>query len=133
MSGTLGTAFAATGDAFAFFSPVIGWIGVFITGSDTSANLLFGPLQQVTAHTLGVKEALFLAANAVGGVVGKMISPQSIAIACAAVGLVGKEADLFRFTFKYSLGFILLIGIWTLIISLFLGGIIPDVVPVETP
>lgn len=133
MSGTLGTAFAATGDAFAFFSPVIGWIGVFITGSDTSANLLFGPLQQVTAHTLGVKEALFLAANAVGGVVGKMISPQSIAIACAAVGLVGKESDLFRFTFKYSLGFIFLIGIWTLIISLFLGGIIPDVVPVETP
>lgn len=129
MSGTLGTAFAATGNAFAFFSPVIGWIGVFLTGSDTSANLLFGPLQQVTANELQVKEALFLAANAVGGVVGKMISPQSIAIACAAVGLVGKEAELFKFTFKYSLGFIILIGIWTLVISLFLSGIIPEVVP----
>lgn len=129
MSGTLGTAFAATGNAFAFFSPVIGWIGVFLTGSDTSANLLFGPLQQVTANELQVKEALFLAANAVGGVVGKMISPQSIAIACAAVGLVGKEAELFKFTFKYSVGFIILIGIWTLVISLFLSGIVPEVVP----
>ncbi|TQR53625.1 L-lactate permease [Campylobacter troglodytis] len=131
MSGTLGTAFAATGSAFAFFSPVIGWIGVFLTGSDTSANLLFGPLQQVTANALGVKEALFLAANAVGGVVGKMISPQSIAIACAAVGLVGRESELFKFTFKYSVGFILLIGIWTLIIAFFLNGIIPETVLVQ--
>ena len=127
MSATLGTAFARTGDAFAFFSPVIGWIGVFLTGSDTSANLLFGPLQQVTASELGVGEALFLAANSVGGVVGKMISPQSIAIACAAVGLVGKESDLFKFTFKYSVGFIILIGIWTLIIATFLSGIIPEI------
>ena len=131
MSGTLGTAFANTGSAFAFFSPVIGWIGVFLTGSDTSANLLFGPLQQVTANILGVGEALFLAANSVGGVVGKMISPQSIAIACAAVGLVGRESELFRFTLKYSVGFILLIGIWTLIIAFFLNGIIPDIVPLQ--
>ena len=129
MSGTLGTAFSTTGNAFAFFSPVIGWIGVFLTGSDTSANLLFGPLQQVTANALGIKETLFLAANSVGGVVGKMISPQSIAIACAAVGLVGKESELFRFTIKYSIGFILLLGIWTLIIAFFLTGIIPDIVP----
>ncbi len=129
MSGTLGTAFASTGSAFAFFSPVIGWLGVFITGSDTSANLLFGPLQQVTASELGVKEALFLAANSVGGVVGKMISPQSIAIACAAVGLVGRESDLFRYTFKYSVGFIIIIGFWTLFISLALQGIVPDTIP----
>lgn len=128
MSATLGTAFAKTGDLFAFFSPVIGWLGVFITGSDTSSNLLFGTLQQVTAQELGIKEALFLAANSVGGVVGKMISPQSIAIACAAVGLVGKESDLFKFTLKYSLALIVLIGIWTAIIALFLPGIIPDVV-----
>ena len=131
MSGTLGTAFAETGSAFAFFSPVIGWIGVFLTGSDTSANLLFGPLQQVTANALGVKEALFLAANSVGGVVGKMISPQSIAIACAAVGLVGKESDLFRFTLKYSIGFVIIIGIWTAIIAFALTGIIPDTVPLQ--
>ncbi|TKX28409.1 L-lactate permease [Campylobacter sp. MIT 12-5580] len=131
MSATLGTAFAQTGDAFAFFSPVIGWIGVFLTGSDTSANLLFGPLQQVSANALGIKEALFLAANSVGGVVGKMISPQSIAIACAAVGLAGKESDLFKFTLKYSVGFIILIGIWTCIIAFFLNGIIPDVVYIQ--
>ncbi|TLD84388.1 L-lactate permease [Helicobacter sp. MIT 11-5569] len=128
MSATLGYAFAQTGNAFAFFSPVIGWIGVFLTGSDTSANLLFGPLQQVTARELGIGEALFLAANSVGGVVGKMISPQSIAIACAAVGLVGKESDLFKFTLKYSIGFIILIGIWTLIIATFLTGIVPEVI-----
>lgn len=128
MSATLGLAFAQTGDAFAFFSPVIGWIGVFLTGSDTSANLLFGPLQQVTAGELGVGQALFLAANSVGGVVGKMISPQSIAIACAAVGLVGKESELFKFTLKYSVGFILLIGIWTFVIAFFLSGIIPEIV-----
>lgn len=129
MSNTLGIAFAQTGQAFNFFSPVIGWLGVFISGSDTSSNLLFGTLQQVSASELGVKEALFLAANSVGGVVGKMISPQSIAIACAAVGLVGRESDLFRFTIKYSIAFIILIGIWTFIISAFLSGIIPEVVP----
>ncbi|WP_438939245.1 lactate permease LctP family transporter [Campylobacter devanensis] len=128
MSTTLGLAFAQTGDAFAFFSPVIGWIGVFLTGSDTSSNLLFGPLQQVSARELGVGEALFLAANSVGGVVGKMISPQSIAIACAAVGLVGRESELFKFTLKYSVSFIILIGIWTLIIAFFMQGIIPDIV-----
>ena len=128
MSTTLGLAFAQTGDAFAFFSPVIGWIGVFLTGSDTSSNLLFGPLQQVSARELGVGVALFLAANSVGGVVGKMISPQSIAIACAAVGLVGRESELFKFTLKYSVAFIILIGIWTLIIAFFMQGIIPDIV-----
>ena len=128
MSTTLGLDFAQTGDAFAFFSPVIGWIGVFLTGSDTSSNLLFGPLQQVSARELGVGEALFLAANSVGGVVGKMISPQSIAIACAAVGLVGRESELFKFTLKYSVAFIILIGIWTLIIAFFMQGIIPDIV-----
>lgn len=131
MSATLGTAFAQTGNAFVFFSPIIGWIGVFLTGSDTSANLLFGPLQQVSANALGIKEALFLAANSVGGVVGKMISPQSIAIACAAVGLAGKESDLFRFTLKYSIGFVILIGIWTCLIAFFLNGIIPDVVAIQ--
>ncbi|EHE0558237.1 L-lactate permease [Campylobacter upsaliensis] len=128
MSTTLGTAFATTGYAFSFFSPVIGWIGVFLTGSDTSANLLFGPLQQAAATSLAVPEALFLAANSVGGVVGKMISPQSIAIACAAVGLVGKESDLFKFTLKYSVGFIILIGIWTCIIAFLMPGIIPEVI-----
>ncbi len=129
MSETLGRAFAESGNAFAFFSPIVGWLGVFITGSDTSSNLLFGTLQQVSAQHLGIKEALFLAANSVGGVVGKMISPQSIAIACAAVGLVGRESELFRFTLKYSVAFVIIIGIWTAIIAFALTGIIPDTIP----
>lgn len=115
-AATMGLALAHTGSLFPFFSPIIGWIGVFLTGSDTSSNLLFGPLQQVTAQQLNLPEVLFMAANTVGGVVGKMISPQSIAIACAAVGLVGRESELFRFTLKYSIGFVIFIGIWTMII-----------------
>lgn len=130
MSNTLGLFFAqTTGQAYSFFSPVIGWIGVFISGSDTSSNLLFGSLQQTAATELGIRETLFLAANSVGGVVGKMISPQSIAIACAAVGLVGRESELFRFTFKYSVSFIIFLAIWTFIIATFLGFIIPEAVP----
>lgn len=129
MSTTLGLAFASTGSAFAFFSPIIGWIGVFLTGSDTSSNLLFGILQQASAKTLGIGDALFLAANSLGGVVGKMISPQSIAIACAAVGLVGKESELFKFTLKYSVAFILLVATWVLCVAFFIPWMIPESVP----
>lgn len=129
MSTTLGLAFASTGSAFAFFSPIIGWIGVFLTGSDTSSNLLFGILQQASAKTLGIGEALFLAANSLGGVVGKMISPQSIAIACASVGLVGKESELFKFTLKYSIFFILLVATWVMCVAFFLPWMIPEAVP----
>lgn len=117
ISASLALALAQTGHAFAFFSPIVGWLGVFLTGSDTSSNLLFGTLQQLTARQLGVSEVLFLAANTVGGVVGKMISPQSIAIACVAVGLVGRESELFRFTVKYSIGFVVVIGIVIYILS----------------
>ena len=125
LSASLALALAQTGDAFAFFSPVVGWIGVFLTGSDTSSNLLFGTLQQLTARQLDIPEVLFLAANSVGGVVGKMISPQSIAIACAAVGLVGKESDLFRFTIKYSILFMIGIGVFTYAIAFWIPWIIP--------
>lgn len=111
LSTTLAMALAHTGKAFAFFSPFLGWIGVFLTGSDTSANALFGALQATTAAQLGLPEVLTVTANTTGGVTGKMISPQSIAIACAAVGLAGKESDLFRFTVKHSLAFLVLIGI----------------------
>ncbi|MBL8248122.1 MAG: lactate permease LctP family transporter, partial [Candidatus Competibacter sp.] len=96
VSSTLGLAFAATGALFPFFSPFLGWLGVFLTGSDTSSNALFANLQQVTAQQIGVDPVLTIAANTTGGVTGKMISPQSIAVACAAAGLVGKESDLFR-------------------------------------
>ena len=125
MSATLALALAQTGNAFAFFSPIVGWIGVFLTGSDTSSNLLFGTLQQLTARQLGVPEVLFLAANSVGGVVGKMISPQSIAIACAAVGLVGRESELFRYTVKYSIIFVIGIGIFTYAIAFWIPWLVP--------
>ncbi|PAF51632.1 L-lactate permease [Helicobacter sp. 13S00477-4] len=125
ISATLALALASTGHAFTFFSPIIGWIGVFLTGSDTSSNLLFGSLQQLTARQLGIPEVLFLAANSVGGVVGKMISPQSIAIACAAVGLVGKESELFRWTFKYSILFVIAIGF----ITSFIAYVVPQIIP----
>ena len=111
MSATLALALAHTGKAFTFFSPFLGWIGVFLTGSDTSANALFAALQATTAQQIGVPEVLLVAANTSGGVTGKMISPQSIAIACAAVGLVGKESDLFRFTVKHSIVFTIMMGI----------------------
>lgn len=125
ISATLALALAQTGSAFAFFSPIVGWIGVFLTGSDTSSNLLFGTLQQLTARQLGIDEVLFLAANSVGGVVGKMISPQSIAIACAAVGLAGKESELFRFTVKYSILLVIGIGIFTYAIAFYMQWLIP--------
>ncbi|WP_291373522.1 lactate permease LctP family transporter, partial [Acinetobacter sp. UBA6720] len=111
MSSTLALALAHTGSAFTFFSPFLGWLGVFLTGSDTSANALFSALQATTAQQIGVPEVLLVAANTSGGVTGKMISPQSIAIACAAVGLVGKESDLFRFTVKHSITFTFMMGI----------------------
>ena len=128
MSNTLGYALAATGAAFKFFSPALGWIGVFITGSDTSANLLFAKLQQVTASKVGMDPLLAVAANASGGVVGKMISPQSIAVAAAAVGLVGKEPDLLKFTVKHS--FILLIIVCA-IIALQSTGVLGWMIPVH--
>ena len=110
LSSTLALALAHTGKAFTFFSPFLGWVGVFLTGSDTSSNALFAALQATTAQQIGVPEVLLVAANTSGGVTGKMISPQSIAIACAAVGLVGKESDLFRFTVKHSIIFTVMMG-----------------------
>lgn len=106
---TLAQPLANTGHLFPFFAPILGWLGVFITGSDTSANALFGKLQASTASSIGVDPVVTVAANASGGVMGKMISPQSIAIAAAAGNLVGKESELFRFTFKHSLLLLLLI------------------------
>jgi lactate permease len=103
MSISMANALAGTGILFPFFAPMLGWLGVFITGSDTSSNALFGKLQYATATTIGVDPVVTVSANATGGVCGKMISPQSIAIGAASVGLVGKESDLFRFTAKHSL------------------------------
>ncbi|VCM06809.1 lactate permease [Burkholderia pseudomallei] len=124
MSTTLALLLAGTGAAFPFFSPLLGWIGVFLTGSDTSSNALFCSLQATTAQQIGVPSTLLVAANTTGGVAGKMISPQSIAVACAAVGLVGHEADLFRFTLRHSLFFALVVGVMTCVQAYWLTGMI---------
>ena len=111
-TGTLGLAFAATGAMFPFFSALLGWVGVFLTGSDTSANALFGGLQVVTAQRLGLDPVLMAASNSTGGVMGKMISLQTIAVAAAATGMsVSDQAKLFRFTLKHSLLLAALVGL----------------------
>jgi len=103
ITATIAHALADTGVLFPFFAPVLGWLGVFITGSDTSSNALFGKLQSATATSIGVDPLVTVGGNVSGGVIGKMISPQSIAVAAAAGGLVGRESDLFRFTVRHSL------------------------------
>jgi lactate permease len=111
---TLGLAFAATGSLFPFFSALIGWLGVFLTGSDTSANALFGTLQVVTAKQLHMNPILMAAANSSGGVMGKMISLTSIAVAAAATSMKRQdEALLFRFTLKHSVLLASIIGLIT--------------------
>jgi lactate permease len=107
----LGLAFASTGAVFPFFSALLGWLGVFLTGSDTSSNALFGGLQEVTANRLGLNPAMMAAANSAGGVMGKMISLQSIAVAAAAAGLKPEEEPkLFRFTLRHSIFLAAVVG-----------------------
>ncbi len=117
-TGTLGLAFAATGVLFPFFSALLGWLGVFLTGSDTSANALFGNLQVVTAGKLGLDPVLMASANSSGGVMGKMISLQTIAVAAAATKMsTADQARLFRFTFKHSILLASVIGAITFLYS----------------
>lgn len=128
MSYSLGLAFANyTGKAFPAFSPVIGWLGVFLTGSVTSSAALFGKLQQVTAVAIGINPVLTTSANLFGGVMGKLISPQSIAIACAATGLVGRETDIFRSTLRYSVILLMLV----IVLVLLQAYVVPGAVPVD--
>jgi lactate permease len=122
---TLAEVLAHTGILFPFFAPVLGWLGVFITGSDTSANALFGKLQATTATSIGVDPVVTVGANVSGGVVGKMISPQSIAVAAAAGNLVGKESDLFRFTVKHSFIMLIFISILVLLQAYVFQALIP--------
>jgi lactate permease len=111
-TATLGLMLAATAGLFPFFSPMLGWVGVFLTGSDTSANALFGNLQVVTAGRLGLNPVLMAVANSCGGAVGKMISIQSIAVAVAATGMkTSQEAELFRSTFRHSVVLICAMGL----------------------
>jgi lactate permease len=126
MSVTMAMALASTGALFPFFSPVLGWLGVFLTGSDTSSNALFCKLQHTSSSAIGVNPLVTVAANASGGVTGKMISPQSIAIGAAAVGLVGKEAELFRFTIKHSFIMLFLLCIITYMQAYVIKWIVPE-------
>jgi len=121
-TATLGLVVAATGAAFPFFSTLLGWLGVFLTGSDTSANALFGTLQVVTANQLGLNPVLMAAANSSGGVLGKMISLQSIAVAAAATGMPRKEeSNLLRFTLKHSVALTCVMGL----LALFYAYVVP--------
>ncbi|MDQ0991270.1 L-lactate permease [Streptomyces sp. V3I7] len=106
-AATIGHFVAAAGAGLAFLSPVLGWFGVAVSGSDTSANALFGALQVSAARESGLSPELLAAANSSGGVLGKMISPQNLTIACAAVGLAGREGDLLRRVLPWSVGLLL--------------------------
>jgi lactate permease len=126
MTSTLGLSLAATGGAFPFFSAVVGWLGVFLTGSDTSANALFGNLQVVTAHALGLNPVLTASVNSAAGVMGKMISVQSIAVAVAATGMSrDDEGRLFRFTIKHSVLLMVIMGILSLLYAYAFPGLVP--------
>ena len=113
MSSTLGIAFTLTGAAYPFFAPLLGWLGVFLTGSDTSSNALFCGMQRSTAEVVGMDPTLAVASNSSGGVTGKMISPQSISVATAATGMVGQEGNLFRFALPHSLAMTLIVCVLT--------------------
>ena len=130
MTSTLGLALAGTGVAFPFFSAVVGWLGVFLTGSDTSANALFGNLQVVTANALGLNPVLTASVNSAAGVMGKMISVQSIAVAVAATGMsTADESRLFRFTIKHSVLLMIVMGLVSLLYAYVFPGYVPQVTP----
>ena len=130
MTSTLGLALAASGSAFPFFSAVVGWLGVFLTGSDTTANALFGNLQVVTANALHLNPVLTASVNSAAGVMGKMISVQSIAVAVAATGMTSAdESRLFRFTVKHSVLLMAVMGF----IALLFAYVWPALVPVAPP
>ena len=118
---TIGTWIAGTGAAFAFLSPILGWLGTAVTGSDTSANALFATLQQTAGQQAGIDPTLLVAGNTSGGVVGKMISPQNLTIAATAVGLLGRESDIFRRVVLWSIGLVavmcLLVGLQSTVLS----------------
>lgn len=125
LDATMGLAFASTGVLFAFFSPLLGWLGVALTGSDTSSNVLFGNLQQITAKQLGISPLLTTAANSSGGVMGKMIDAQSIVVAGVATGQQGNEGEILRYVFFHSLALACLVGVLVFCQAYFLTWMIP--------
>jgi lactate permease len=108
---TLGLAFTRTGWLYPFFAAMLGWLGVALTGSDTSSNVLFGSLQKITAQQLGFNPILIVTANSTGGVMGKMIDAQSIVVATASTGQAGQEGRILRFVFWHSLALMAVMGI----------------------
>lgn len=125
MDSTLGLAFASTGRFFPFFSPLLGWLGVALTGSDTASNVLFGNLQQITAHQVGISPVLAAAANSTGGVMGKMIDAQSIVVAGVATGQHGQEGRILRSVFWHSLALVTLVGVLVLVQAYCFPGVVP--------
>jgi lactate permease len=117
LDAILGLAFARTGRLYPFFGTMLGWLGVALTGSDTSSNVLFGSLQVLTANQLGVSAVLMAAANSAGGVMGKMIDAQSIVVAGAATGYVGHEGVILRRIFWHSLALASLVGLWVMVLA----------------
>lgn len=111
LDASMGLAFAGTGVLFPFFSPLLGWLGVALTGSDTSSNVLFGNLQQITAGRLGISPLLAAASNSSGGVMGKMIDAQSIVVAGVATGQHGHEGQILRYVFFHSIALAVLVGL----------------------
>ena len=115
VDATLGLAFAATGVFYPFFGTLLGWLGVALTGSDTSSNILFGNLQKITSQQLGLSPILMSAANSSGGVMGKMIDAQSIVVASTATNWVGHEGTILRFVFKHSITLACLVGLFVML------------------
>ena len=122
---TLGLAFASTGFFYVFFASFIGWLGVALTGSDTSSNALFANLQKVTAQQIGVSPNLTVGANSSGGVLGKMISPQNLAVGTSATGLQGREGDLLRLVLKWSIGLTIVMSILVVLQATVLNFMVP--------
>ncbi|MBL9216675.1 MAG: L-lactate permease [Opitutaceae bacterium] len=125
LDSTLGLAFASTGYLFPFFSPMLGWLGVALTGSDTASNVLFGNLQQITAQQTGISPVLAAAANSSGGVMGKMIDAQSIVVAGVATGQHGQEGQILRGVFWHSLVLAALVGVLVFLQAYVFPGIVP--------
>jgi lactate permease len=125
LDATMGLAFASTGVLFPFFSPLLGWLGVALTGSDTSSNVLFGNLQQITAEQLNISPVLAAASNSTGGVMGKMIDAQSIVVASVATGQHGKEGSILRYVFFHSLALAVLVGLLVLAQAYLWSGVVP--------
>jgi len=125
MDAVMGLAFTRTGVLFPFFGTFLGWLGVALTGSDTSSNALFGGLQRITAEQLGLSPVLMCAANSAGGVMGKMVDAQSIVVATAATNQVGNEGMIFRFVLWHSIALAAIVGLIVMAYAYLFTGAVP--------